>query len=430
MDLSTFLLHLQQLIPQPTDKKYLLAVSGGADSMVLAYLFMKARLNFEVAHVNYHLREADSNLDEAVVKEFCTQHGFAFHRYEVSAKDNKPEKSIEMWARNIRYHFFFNLLEARNLDYIATAHHLNDQLETFLINLSRGSGLAGLTGIPSGENRVIRPLLHFTKQEIYDFAQKHHIVFREDKTNAEDHYLRNRIRHHITPWLEKTHSHFWKNLNTSFQNLAQSKQFIQEQIEVILDKLVLKRNSEELILDKHQLLQQSPFVRYEILKLLGFPKAEEQEKLLQAENGKRFTAEKGYIFIHQNQLIFRNEDLLPQVEEEILLKINETIISPKKLLITNEKQSHQKEVWEINATKITLPLKLRKPQPGEYFYPVGMQGKKRIAKFLRDQKIPIFVRSQIWLLSDAQNQILGIVGYRQDRRFAAGTHDKKIYVYP
>ncbi|WP_316931202.1 tRNA lysidine(34) synthetase TilS [Chryseobacterium sp. P1-3] len=181
---------LENLIHQPEKQTYLLAVSGGADSMVLASLFQGLRIDsrgteydFQIAHINYKLRDKDSDLDQKVVQDFCEKNHVKFHLYEVSGKDQKPKNSIQLWARELRYRFFKEIQQKEKLKYLVTAHHLNDQLETFLINLSKASGIKGLSGIPSRDHHILRPLLNFSKEEIYQFAGEHGIEFREDLSN-------------------------------------------------------------------------------------------------------------------------------------------------------------------------------------------------------------------------------------------------------
>jgi len=425
---ENFIEHFAQLSPDFREKNFLLAVSGGADSMVLLHLFLNLNIHIEVAHVNYHLRGEDSNLDQKLVQDFCAAHAVKFHLYEAVSQDEKP-KNIEIWARNLRYKFFFDLLEKHSLDYLATAHHLNDQLETFLIHLSRGSGITGLSGIPENKNQILRPLLHFTKKEIYNYAQKNEIPFREDRTNAEDHFLRNRIRHHITPELEKTHPAFWVNFDKSINFLNQYKSFIESKILETLNDITLESNENQWIIDKNKLKTLSNIEQYEVFKKLGFPNVLEQKKLWGSENGKKFIAEEGTIYLHQNKIILLKNNTIENFNYSISLELNKKINFPQNLLIADYKIADVSPDWEIDLKKIKLPLKLRKPENGEYFYPKGMQGKKRIVKFFRDERIPIFARSNIWLLVDAENQILGILGYRQDSRFVGNESNEKLYVY-
>jgi tRNA(Ile)-lysidine synthase len=220
---------LKKICPSYEDKKYLLAVSGGADSMVLASLFKMHHLKFEVAHINYKLRGADSDLDQKLVEDFCKKHQIKLHLYEVSEKDKKPENSVQLWARNLRYAFFFKILEEEKLDFIVTAHHLNDEVETFIINLSRGSGIKGLSGIPANENRILRPLLSFSKKEIYAFAKENHIEFREDLSNQKNDYLRNKIRNQVILKLEDAEPNFLENFANSISYLQDANTYLQNQ---------------------------------------------------------------------------------------------------------------------------------------------------------------------------------------------------------
>uniref|UniRef100_UPI0025BCA8E4 tRNA lysidine(34) synthetase TilS n=1 Tax=Chryseobacterium sp. TaxID=1871047 RepID=UPI0025BCA8E4 len=218
---SSFKIQLEHLIKTPQSHTYLLAVSGGADSMVLLNLFhsffssQEDKSLFHVAHINYKLRGEDSDSDQRVVQDFCNQHSIPFHLYEVSERDKTPENSIQLWARDLRYSFFNKIRNQENLDFLVTAHHLNDQLETFLINLSKASGIKGLSGIPANENQILRPLLSFSKEDIYEFAEKSNIQFREDISNKKNDYLRNKIRNKIVPLLLETNGHFLDNFKRS-----------------------------------------------------------------------------------------------------------------------------------------------------------------------------------------------------------------------
>lgn len=421
--------HLKRICPEFETRKFLLAVSGGADSMVLANLVADANLTFEIAHVNYHLRAEDSNRDQKIVEDFCKRHQVPFHLYDVSEKDHYPENSIELWARNLRYQFFFKTLKDENLDFIVMAHHLNDQLETFLINLSRASGISGLSGIPENENRILRPLLHFTKQEIYDFAKESKIKFGEDYTNHEEHYLRNRIRHHITPQLEKTNERFWANFDQSLKHLSAANRFIKSQIQTIFEDLTLKKNDQLLVLNKSKLAKESDLVRYQILKSLGFTNVLENRKIFKAENGSVFKGQSFILTIGRDELIFDADESPISEPEEIQLPIDKKITFPQIMLISEKDEPNWNHQWAINLSKVKFPLKLRKPRVGEFFYPAGMNGKKLISKFFRDERIPIFARNDAWVFSDAEDHVLGILGYRQDARFKAEKNDQKIYLY-
>lgn len=429
LEQSTVKKQLENLIDFSENQTYLLAVSGGADSMVLAFIFKVLGLNFQVSHVNYKLRKEDSDADQKVVEDFCSQHGIKFHLYEVSEKDNKPENSIQLWARKVRYDFFKQIQEKENLEFLVTAHHLNDQLETFIINLSKASGIKGLSGIPANNHKIIRPLLHFSKNEIYDFAKENNIEYREDLSNKKSDYLRNKIRNELVPKLLETNDHFLENFKKSLLYLNQTKDFVQQQIEEIDNRITIS-NKENKILDKEKLKLESDFVKFEILKKYGFDQEEEIKKIFKAETGKSFFSKDFQIIINRNELIFIQLNLIKESQEEIILTkafdFNQNIVEINLSdIISNLEEINETFQWEFDAEKLTFPLKLRRKQEGDVFYPVDFSGKKKVSKFFKDKKLSILVKQRIWILIDGKNTILGIIPFRQDRRLMTCKNTKK-----
>jgi len=414
---------IEQLQSQSQQKTYLLAVSGGVDSMVLADLFQLSGFNFHIAHINYHLRNEDSNLDQKLVSDFCEKHQVPFHLYEVSQKDNQPENSIQNWARELRYQFFREIQQKENLDFLVTAHHLNDQLETFVINLSKASGIRGLSGIPQNENGIIRPLLDFSKDEIYDFAKQNQIEFREDKSNQKTDYLRNKIRHNIVPELEKINSDFLTNFSKSINYINQAKDFINQSVDEKIEILKIDSDENQIIIDKQKFSEESELIRYEILKRFGFNDENEMQKVLLAQTGSSFFNSEFQLIINRNELIFEKKlEVRSENLEEVELEIgdNEIIIPDN---IKNKIQEFGTCFWKIDKRKVQLPLKLRKKQEGDLFFPIGMIGKKKISKFFKDEKLSILAKQKIWLLCDADDLILGVLPFRQDGRFSSESFD-------
>ncbi|WP_379969374.1 tRNA lysidine(34) synthetase TilS [Epilithonimonas sp. UC225_85] len=406
---------LEQLQPQLQQKTYLLAVSGGVDSMVLADLFQVLDFKFEIAHINYHLRNEDSNLDQKLVSDFCHKHKIPFHLYEVSEKDNKPENSIQNWARELRYRFFRKIQKEQNLEYIVTAHHLNDQLETFIINLSKASGIKGLSGIPANENNIIRPLLSFSKDEIYEFAKENKIEFREDKSNQKTDYLRNKVRHNVVPELEKINANFLQNFSKSMEILNQTKDVLNDLINEKINGFELNVETGQTIIDKEKFSKESDLLRFEILKRYGFTDEKEMKKIFTAQTGSVFYVGNFQLIINRNELILAPKYDFTKVEE-IFLEINENeILIPEH--IKKEIKPFGNCNWKIDQNKIELPLKLRKKREGDIFFPIGMIGKKKVSKFFKDEKLSILAKQKIWLLCDANEQIIGILPLRQDGRF-------------
>lgn len=417
--------NLTQLSDNPT---YLLAVSGGADSMVLGYLFNELRnsgLEFQVAHINYKLRGEDSDSDQKVVEDFCKKHNIKFHLYQVSEKDEKPENSIQLWARELRYQFFRKIQKKENLDFLVTAHHLNDQLETFIINLSKASGINGLSGIPANENNILRPLLNFSKDEIYQFAEENNIVFREDLSNKKSDYLRNKIRNEIVPKLSETNDQFLENFKKSISFLNQTKDFVHDQIEII-EKNLSVFNKEHKILSKEKLAQQSDFVKFEILKKYGFKRTEEIQKIFSAENGSSFFSEDYHLTVDREGLILKLKNLSREINPEIIL-LNNFDFHQDQVTINIKSYIPDGNCfnWVFDTDKLQFPLSLRKQKDGDAFYPSGFSGKKKVSKFFRDEKLSVLTKEKIWVLCDAEDQILGIVPLRQDRRFEAEVNTQK-----
>ena len=412
---------LEQLQPLSQQKTYLLAVSGGVDSMVLAHLFQVSGVKFQVAHINYHLRNEDSKLDQKLVSGFCERYKIPFHLYEVSAKDQKPENSIQNWARELRYQFFRKIQKEQNLEYLVTAHHLNDQLETFIINLSKASGIKGLSGIPANDNQIIRPLLDFSKNEIYEFAKENKIEFREDVSNQKTDYLRNKVRHNVVPELEKINENFLQNFSKSMEILNQTKDVLNDLVNEKINGFESNIETGQTIIDKEEFSKESDFIRFEILKRFGFNDEKEMQKIFSAQTGSSFFNSEYQLIINRNELIL-NQNLevgsLKTEDKEIALEIVENkIIIPE--YIKNEIQEFGKCNWKIVENKIKLPLKLRKKKEGDVFFPIGMIGKKKVSKFFKDEKISILAKQKIWLLCDANEQIIGVLPFRQDGRFAS-----------
>lgn len=431
LNISAFKNQLGKLIHSPENHSYLLAVSGGADSMVLAQCFRESGIKFQIAHINYKLRGEDSDLDQNVVEDFCGKHHIKFHLYTVSEKDRKPENSIQLWARVLRYAFFKQIQHIENLEFLVTAHHLNDQLETFIINLSKAAGINGLSGIPASENHILRPLLPFSKEEIYAFAKENHIAYREDLSNTKSDYLRNKIRNEVVPKLLETNDHFLDNFGKSSSYLNMAKDFIQQQISEIENRITLFNPSCK-ILSKEKLDRESDFVKFEILKKYGFDQEREIPKIFTAANGSLFLSEKYQLAVNYNELVLteRKEKETGEPDREIIL-IEKFDFSENRITINLENIKEIEEInkgfaWNFDARKLRFPVRLRRPKDGDEFYPSGFLGKKKVSKFFRDEKLSILARQKIWLLADSEDSVLGVIPFRQDRRNSGNENTEHI----
>lgn len=414
--------NLEKKIPNFSEKKFLLAVSGGVDSMTLLSIFLdifKEKKNLFVAHINYHLRGEDSLNDQKLVENFCNQNHIPY--FIQSIKKTKPTGSIQIWAREIRYQFFKEILEKNKINFLVTAHHLEDQWETFLINLSRGTGIGGLGGI-SEKNQIIRPLLSFTKAEIYHFAQENKIPYREDKSNQKNDYLRNQIRNEISPKIQNLNPEFWQNFKKTLSYINESKNFINEKINQILSEISIQKE-ENLLLDKEKLSLQSDFVKFEILKKYDFKSQKEIKKIFQAKVGRFFHSNLYTLYIDRKFITINPKNLENLEKKDEIWLPNKDKIDLEKFL--GKENFPQNFCWNIDKDKIKFPLKIRKKKDGDFFYPIGMKGKKKISKYLKDEKIPLYEKHKIWLLSDDDENILGILPFRQDKRFFSEEKTKK-----
>lgn len=423
-----FTKEIEKLLPDYQEKTFLCAASGGADSMVLLHLMLSVGLKIQVAHVNYKLRGEASDKDQKVVEEFCAKHTVQCHIYTVTEKDAQPENSIQLWARDLRYRFFYDLLNKENIDFIVTAHHLNDELETFLINLSRGAGIKGLSGIPNNQNKIIRPLLGFSKQEIYDFSKTNQIAYREDASNQKNDYLRNRFRNLLIPELVSVCPDFLQQFSKSIHYLAQANAFVEEESEAVFLDLSIDKGS-YWILNKTQLLQQRDLVQFQILKKFGITHPLEINKMLRAQSGSRFVLGEYYFWINRNELLISTDEaVFRENSDEIILiesfekaqQMNFQVDLTEYMQDLDCAPSMNKNKWVFDSGKMIFPIKLRRKKKDDVFYPLGMKGKKKVSKFFKDEKISILAKPKIWLLVDGNDCVLGVLPFRQDGRCTQG----------
>lgn len=414
-----------------TNKKYLLAISGGADSMVLLHLFLSSGLNFSVAHCNFKLRGEDSELDEQFVRKYCKNHDVElFVRQFDTLQLKKSQESVEMLARKLRYDFFEEIIQKENFDFLVTAHHLNDNIETFFINFLRGAGVKGLAGIRKFRQKTFRPLLQFSKKEILEYAKENNLSWREDLSNQTLDYLRNKIRHQIVPELETINSSFLKNANKSLSILRKTQNFIENEAQLLLKKITLETSENKTVISLNELKSADEIIQFEIFSRFGFDNEKIIHKILKAQTGKYFENEKYKIWIDRDTLILQNKinNLEEENKEIIIEKESFSIEKPFNFEIfesDNFISVENKNTELVDLEKITFPLKLRKYRTGDYFYPVNGNGKKKISKFLKDNKISNPDKENIWVLCNSDEKIIWLLNHRLDDRFKLTPETKK-----
>lgn len=414
--------HINELVKSAPSKTFLLAVSGGADSSVLAYLFAHCQLNFAIAHCNFHLRGEESNLDMMLTRKMAQDYGVNYFEKEFDTKSEQEKSgdSIEMVARNLRYTWFKEI--GADYDYIVTAHHANDNAETILLNLCRGTGLKGLTGIPEKNGKILRPLLPFSAKQIRQFAVEKNIAYRNDSSNFTETFHRNKIRLSVIPKLEEINTQLIQTLSHNSQILRQQHQFYQHQIEKIKNDLIQIQGQETIIpINKLSLLDDKILILNEILRDYGFNEDQVQQIIHseQGLSGKKFYSASHILVKDRNKLIINylnsdNKDkrIIRSWEElnRYGFQVSQNSILQKPLYEKNP------SVIYVDEAKITFPLILRHWQAGDFFFPFGMKGSKKLSDFFTNQKIDILKKDKIWLLC-TEGKIVWVVGFRSDNRF-------------
>ncbi|QGY46645.1 tRNA lysidine(34) synthetase TilS [Maribellus comscasis] len=416
-------------------QRVLLAVSGGIDSMVLLYLFEKSGFEYGIAHCNFNLRGEESDGDEKFVRGQVQLHGIPafFQRFETEEYANLNGISIEMAARELRYDYFEKIRVEKNYDFIATAHHQDDLIETFFLNLSRKTGIKGLTGIKEKTSRIIRPLLFACRQEIEDFARLNFIEFREDSSNIEVVYQRNFLRHKILPLFQELNPAFKKNILASIENLKEAEQVYSRCLRVEHDKVV-EKNKEEIII-KIEPLQNTLFPKvllFEILSDFNFNSSVTDEIFqgLENDSGKQFFSKTHRLVKDRDKLFItpfsEQEERIFYIEKDDI-----ELFEPMDLLIEkcDAKDfliSKESNVASLDLGELEFPLLIRKWRQGDYFQPLGMTGFKKVSDFFIDEKIPLHQKENIWLLCSGK-KIVWIIGFRIDNRFKITTKTKMVY---
>ncbi|NOS57451.1 MAG: tRNA lysidine(34) synthetase TilS [Cyclobacteriaceae bacterium] len=427
--LRPFLTHIEKLCK--TTDKILLAVSGGMDSMVMLHLFLQAGFSVAVAHCNFQLRGEESDEDENFVAAKCEKWGIPFHsiRFDTNNYAIQHGLSIQMAARELRYNWFHQVKEKENADWIATAHHLSDSVETVLLNLTRGTGLDGLVGIAHKNDFVIRPLLFATHKEVANYAAETGVIWREDRSNETDDYQRNFVRHQIIPKLEQINPAFEQSIAKMVERLSGDGAILTQAIEVWKkqfqknenDKVILAKKGFEPNLDDSY----NSALLWRIVRGFGFhfDQCKKIVHALNGQSGKKFLSTSHQLVVDRELLI-----LAPLSSELAEVTIDEGLVNAylgnKQLTflttINGSSLNSKENATMLDRASIRFPLIWRKWKAGDSFFPLGMTGRKKISDFLIDQKVSLIEKEAISVLESA-GEIAWVVGYRIDDRFKVKT---------
>ncbi|MBF2709473.1 tRNA lysidine(34) synthetase TilS [Flavobacterium soyangense] len=423
--------HINQNFPFLIGKKLLLATSGGLDSMVMLDLFHKLSFEIAIAHCNFQLRGIESFEDQYFVENYAEINNIELFatQFDTEAFAEDYKLSTQVAARELRYSWFYELLESKNFDYILTAHHADDNLETFLINFVRGTGLAGLTGIPAQNDKIIRPLLIFSRQEIEYYAKKNSIKWREDSSNESDKYLRNKIRHNLVPILKELNPDFLSSFQKTQKYLQESKTMA-EDASIMIYQQVAKENGEDIHFDLNQLKKLPNFrsYLYQWLSEFGFSAWDDIYDLVESQSGKQVFSNEFRLLKNRDFLILSPINFVDENEEYFINKNQKEVKVPLNLSFckVNDITKESNTTIFVDEDKLWFPLVLRRWKEGDTFRPFGMEGKsKKVSKFFKDEKMSLMEKENVWLLC-SDNQIVWILGIRQDENFKIRNTTKNI----
>ena len=424
--LKAFTVYIEKYSLFNPEEQILLAVSGGIDSMVMTDLFLKARFSIGIAHCNFLLRGNESNEDESFVDAFCLEHGLRLHTNRFETTEHAREKgiSIQMAARELRYSWFEKIRKSGDYSYVSLAHNLDDVIETCFINLSRGTGIRGLSGINRKSGKIIRPLLFASRNEIISHSKDHQIRYREDSSNKSVKYARNRIRHHIIPEFVTINPGFRKNILETITTLSDVDEIYRNTIENI-KKEVFTVSDQKILINISRIKGLTPLntILYELIRPYHFPKQSVSDIIesLDGIAGKQFYSSTHRLIKDRENLIITE---LPEYERD-LYYVEDDVIHISQPIPLSFTQSdipeelefpREKRIASIDYDLLDFPLIIRKWKQGDYFQPLGMKNIKKVSDFFIDNKLSIHDKENTWLIVSG-NKIVWIIGQRIDDRF-------------
>jgi len=414
--------HIAQNFPFLGNKKLLLATSGGLDSMVMAHLFHKLKYEVALVHCNFQLRGMESFGDQNFVQEYAEANEIPIFvtQFDTEAFAKDYKLSTQVAARDLRYNWFYELLETENYDYILTGHHADDNVETFLINLSRGTGLEGLVGIPEQNDKIIRPLLLFSREDIANYANEHDIQWREDSSNASDKYLRNKIRHDLVPLFKELNPQFLASFQKTQSFLQESQQMV-EDASIMVYQQVASQDENEIRFDLNQLkkLPNYSSYLYQWLHEFGFLAWDDVYDLVESQSGKqvfspsfRLLKDRDFLILCPINVEIAEQDFfIDRDTNEVNVPLNLSFCK------VNDISLPSNTAIFVDQDKLGFPLVLRRWRQGDYFQPFGMEGKsKKVSKLFKDEKLSLVDKENVWILWSGET-IVWVVGVRQDERF-------------
>ena len=427
---TAFKKHIEAHFPALADQKILIACSGGLDSIVLLHLLQKIGLTLGVAHCNFKLRGDHSDADLSFVKTIAANLGVPVFTtvFDTKAYAKTQGVSTQVAARELRYEWFYSTARANGYDRIATGHHADDDLETFFINLSRVTGLRGLTGIASNTEQLIRPLLPFSRAQIMQFAKKEELFWREDSSNSTRDYLRNKLRLDVIPAFKGVNKTVLQNFQQTQQHLKESQALLEDYI-TLVTKLVVSHTDAGYEIDSKQLqaLPNTNTLLFELLYPYGFTDFKAIASILESEVGKKVLSKQYVLHKDRNHLVLTTREQVVDSRVYCIDAKQQSCTIPIKLNFTKVAQvgEHEPHSLYVDAAKLTYPLKVRAWRLDDVFHPFGMKGKKKLTKFFKDEKLSLLSKNSVWVL-ESGDEIVWVIGLRPDDRYKVTSATKEV----
>ncbi|WP_232336506.1 tRNA lysidine(34) synthetase TilS [Mucilaginibacter aquatilis] len=420
------------------NSRILAAVSGGMDSVLLVHMLKQAGFMFAIAHCNFQLRGGEADADQQFCRQLALNLGVQFHtvNFDTQAYANSQKLSIQMAARELRYQWFEQVRQQFGYDAIALAHHQNDTIETILLNLTRGTGIAGLHGILPRNNYLVRPMLFLNRAEIAALVEQNKLHYVEDSSNASTKYARNKIRHEVVPKLLELNPGLEQTFERNVAYFRELEQLLIQQVESF-KKQHCKLNGADthISIDAVKQLFPQKLLLSALLKDYNFNDTAVDNIIssLDKHSGRIFESTSHFVILNRNELIISPQkkvghDLVSIHEEDHEVSYNTSTVK-----ITYDTYQtpfpSSKTITLTDAGLLVYPLTLRHWHEGDYFYPLGMKGRKKLSDFFINQKVPLHQKQSIPVLINGNGELIWIAGYRLDDRYKVTPQTKKVAIF-
>lgn len=403
--------------------KVILAISGGLDSCVLLDLFLKSGINFALAHCNFKLRGDESDENERFVSQLALKNNLPFFtkQFETQTLVANSSESTQMLARKLRYDWFQLLLIENNFDFVATAHHKNDVIETSILNFTRGTGISGFHGIKANQNKIIRPLLYATREEIKNYASENNIEYQEDSSNSSTKYYRNLVRHEVIPQLKKINPNIENTIEQTIEKVNVVEKIYADFIADFKQKYVINNKNENIEIEILASKKHDAFILYSIIEVYGFNYQQTKQILTFDKTGNVFYSSDYKLVIDRKKYIISKKTIL-NFETIFIQDFNTNLVLLNGILtfqrisksVFNPERNHN--CIYLDEKKIKFPLELRKWKNGDTIQPFGMKGRKNVSDILVDAKVPLSEKDTILVLVN-DLEIIWILGYAFSEKF-------------